>query len=61
MASIASPHFYRKYPLETIDANVSGLKLLLETFKNQKTNLLFQVVKFMVIHQKSIFQPVRVI
>ena len=41
MASIASPHFYRKYPLETIDANVSGLKVLLETFKNQKTNLLF--------------------
>ena len=41
MASIASPHFYRKYPLETIDANVSGLKILLDSFKNKKISLLF--------------------
>ncbi len=29
-ASIASPMFYRKYPLETIDANVLGLRRLLD-------------------------------
>ncbi|QSO52317.1 NAD-dependent epimerase/dehydratase family protein [Alicyclobacillus curvatus] len=30
MASIASPPFYRRYPLETVDANVWGLRRLLE-------------------------------
>ncbi|SDK54226.1 NAD dependent epimerase/dehydratase family protein [Natronincola ferrireducens] len=29
-ASIASPSFYRKYPIETIEANVLGLKNLLD-------------------------------
>ncbi len=29
-ASIASPTFYRKYPIETIDANVQGLRQLLD-------------------------------
>ena len=29
-ASIASPTFYRKYPIETMDANVIGLRNLLE-------------------------------
>jgi nucleoside-diphosphate-sugar epimerase len=29
-ASIASPTFYRKYPIETMDANVNGLRYLLE-------------------------------
>jgi dTDP-glucose 4,6-dehydratase/UDP-glucuronate decarboxylase len=29
-ASIASPIFYRQFPLETMDANVNGLRLLLE-------------------------------
>ncbi len=29
-ASIASPTFYRKYPLQTMDANVQGLRLLLD-------------------------------
>lgn len=29
-ASIASPTFYRKYPLETIDANVTGTRNMLE-------------------------------
>jgi UDP-glucuronate decarboxylase len=29
-ASIASPKVYRKYPLETIDANVSGLRHMLD-------------------------------
>jgi UDP-glucuronate decarboxylase len=35
MASIASPTFYRKYPLETLDANVIGLRALLD-FYNEK-------------------------
>lgn len=29
-ASIASPTFYRKYPIETMDANVDGLRRVLE-------------------------------
>jgi len=29
-ASIASPTYYRKYPIETMDANVNGLRALLE-------------------------------
>ena len=29
-ASIASPTFYRKYPIETIDSNVAGTRNLLE-------------------------------
>jgi UDP-glucuronate decarboxylase len=29
-ASIASPTYYRKYPIETMDANVGGLRTLLE-------------------------------
>ena len=33
-ASIASPIYYRKYPIETIDSNVTGLKNLLEFSKN---------------------------
>lgn len=32
MASVASPHFYRRYPLETLDANVSGLRRLLDYY-----------------------------
>ncbi|MGG3888365.1 NAD-dependent epimerase/dehydratase family protein [Metabacillus fastidiosus] len=35
MASIASPTFYRKYPLETVDANVLGLRALLDFYKNK--------------------------
>ena len=31
-ASIASPIYYRKYPIETIDANVTGLRNLLDFF-----------------------------
>lgn len=36
MASIASPTYYRRYPLETVDANVWGLRRLLELFKAAK-------------------------
>lgn len=42
MASIASPVFYRKYPIETLDANVWGLRKLLEYYKNRHiTGFLF--------------------
>ncbi len=34
-ASIASPSFYRKYPLQTIETNVLGLKNLLELGKGE--------------------------
>lgn len=30
MASIASPTFYRRYPMETVDANVWGLRALID-------------------------------
>ncbi len=36
MASIASPTYYRQYPLQTIDANVGGLRNLLEYYHNKK-------------------------
>jgi UDP-glucuronate decarboxylase len=35
-ASIASPIFYRKYPIETMDANVRGLRNLLDNQKSFK-------------------------
>ena len=34
-ASIASPIYYRRYPIETMDANVNGLRLLLERCRKQ--------------------------
>lgn len=35
-ASIASPIYYRKHPIETMDANVNGLRYLLNYFKERK-------------------------
>jgi len=35
-ASIASPVFYRKFPLQTCDVNVDGLKKILDYAKNKK-------------------------
>lgn len=35
MASIASPMFYRKYPIETLDANIWGLRSLLDFYKEK--------------------------
>lgn len=32
-ATIASPHYYRKFPIETMDANVNGLRFLLDYCK----------------------------
>jgi UDP-glucuronate decarboxylase len=41
-ASIASPIYYRKYPIETIDSNVTGLRNILEYSKvNNIESLLF--------------------
>ncbi|WP_168122391.1 NAD-dependent epimerase/dehydratase family protein [Paenibacillus sp. HB172176] len=34
MASIASPTYYRQYPLETIRANVNGLERLLDAYRH---------------------------
>ncbi len=42
MASIASPTFYRKFPVQTIDANIWGLRNLLDYYKDgQLKGLLF--------------------
>ena len=35
MASIASPMFYRKYPIETLDANIWGLRSLLDYYSTR--------------------------
>lgn len=35
MASIASPMFYRQYPIETLDANIWGLRGLLDYYKEK--------------------------
>lgn len=35
MASIASPIFYRKYPIETLDANIWGLRRLLDFYRDK--------------------------
>lgn len=36
MASVASPIFYRKYPIETLDANIWGLRSLLDFYKEKE-------------------------
>jgi len=36
MASIASPVFYRKYPIETLDANIWGLRNLFDFYKGKE-------------------------
>lgn len=37
MASIASPTFYRRYPVETVDANIWGLRRLMEAYRTSRT------------------------
>lgn len=37
-ASIASPMYYRKYPIETMDANVNGLRRVLDYAVERKNN-----------------------
>lgn len=36
-ASIASPIFYRQFPIETMDANVDGLRMILDDMKARST------------------------
>ena len=36
MASIASPMFYRQYPIETLDANIWGLRSLLDYYVDKQ-------------------------
>jgi dTDP-glucose 4,6-dehydratase/UDP-glucuronate decarboxylase len=36
-ASIASPKFYRQYPLETLDTNIGGLRHMLELARRSKS------------------------
>ena len=36
MASVASPTFYRKYPIETLDANIWGLRRLLDLYRDRE-------------------------
>ena len=36
-ASVASPTFYRRFPVETIDANIWGLRRLLDFYKGRST------------------------
>jgi UDP-glucuronate decarboxylase len=36
MASIASPAYYRRHPIETLDANIWGLRNLLDFYKNRE-------------------------
>lgn len=38
-ASIASPTYYRKYPIKTMDANVNGLRFILEYCLAQKQKI----------------------
>ncbi len=38
-ASIASPIYYRKYPIETMDANINGLRHLLDYSQINKKNI----------------------
>lgn len=41
-ASIASPTFYRQYPLETLDANVTGLRNMLDlAYRGRAKSMLF--------------------
>jgi UDP-glucuronate decarboxylase len=35
MASVASPTFYRQFPMETLDANIWGLRRLLDFYKEK--------------------------
>jgi nucleoside-diphosphate-sugar epimerase len=37
-AGIASPTYYRQYPLETIDANINGLRYLLEECRSRQSS-----------------------
>jgi len=66
--SIASPIFYRKYPIETINGNVQGLYRILEYLLARKklkgllrVCLIFHRAKFMVILPTEIFPRLKII
>ena len=40
-AGIASPHYYRMYPLETLDVAISGTRNMLNVAKEKKSKFLF--------------------
>jgi UDP-glucuronate decarboxylase len=40
-AGIASPHYYRKYPLETLDVAINGTRNMLELATKDKAKILF--------------------
>lgn len=67
-ASIASPTFYRQYPIETMDANVNGLRSLLEYSEAQSKTVApvegfysTQPVKSTATLRQSIFPPRKLI
>jgi UDP-glucuronate decarboxylase len=53
-AGIASPTFYRRYPLETIDANINGLRNLLEHCR-QRINTSNPVLGFLFMSSSEIY------
>lgn len=61
MASIASPIFYRKYPIETLDANIWGLRRLLDFYCNKQIKGLafFSSSEIYGIRRLRIFQRLR--
>ena len=40
-ASIASPSFYRRYPIKTIESNIFGLNKILKYSKKKLKNIIF--------------------
>ena len=61
-AGIASPFYYRKYPLETIDVTIEGVKNCLNLARGNKTKVFILVlVKYTEILIKKIFQQRRII
>ena len=56
-AGIASPFYYRKKPIETLEVSIEGTKNCLDLARKYKSKFIFLVqVKYMVIQIKKIFQ-----
>jgi dTDP-glucose 4,6-dehydratase/UDP-glucuronate decarboxylase len=45
VALIASPTYHRGHPVETMDANVNGLRNLLDYAKKQNVELILKVIR----------------
>ena len=54
-ASIASPTFYRKYPIETMDANVNGLRNLLDFAISSRDKTGKSIVNFLYFSTSEIY------